>query len=144
MTLADYLASFRGRRWQPGVFDCGVFMADWVCQVCGRDPIADVRGSYRTEAQFQQILASEGGFLKSCARRMAAVGMRRTRTPHHGDLMVVMAPFDLVGDVIQRRPTGAIGVSKTMRAVITSDRGLVIADDAALPALRAWSFPCLT
>jgi hypothetical protein len=49
MTLSDYLDLLRSRRWQPGILDCGVFMADWVLQVCGRDPIADVRGSYTTE-----------------------------------------------------------------------------------------------
>jgi hypothetical protein len=138
-TLADYLASLRKRRWQPGILDCGVFMADWAILRCGRDPIADVRGTYSTEEQFQIILGREGGFLNSCRKRMNAIGMRRTRNPAEGDLMAVMAPYALLGGEIQSRPTGAICVNQAMRAVVTSDLGIVIADSSRLPMVRAWS-----
>jgi hypothetical protein len=138
--LSDYLASLRKRKWQPGLLDCGVFMADWVRLVCGRDPIADVRGTYSTEEQFDSILEYEGGFLASCRKRLSAVGLRRTRSPQAGDIMVVKAPYRVVGGEIQRRPTGAICVSGNSRAVITSDIGIVIAGNHDLPALRAWTF----
>src|SRR6266403_456887 len=91
--LADYLASLRQRRWQPGVLDCGVFMADWVMLLCGRDPIADVRGSYRSEKQFLRIVRREGGFEAACAARLARVGFSETEFPIAGDLMTVLAPF---------------------------------------------------
>lgn len=137
--LAEYLATLRNRKWQPGSLDCGVFMADWIVACGCRDPIADVRGSYSTEEQFQRILDREGGFLSSCRKRMIAIGMRRTRSSSEGDLMAVMAPYALVNGEIQRRPTGAICVSNTMRAVVTSDLGVVIAGDDALPTLRIWT-----
>ena len=138
-SLAEYLAGLRQRRWQPGVLDCGVFMADWVVQFCGRDPIADVRGTYATERQFLRIVRREGGFQAACAERLARVGFREAATPRAGDLMAVLAPFAQRRGKILRRPTGAITVNEAMRAVITSDLGVVIADAAVLPTLKAWT-----
>jgi hypothetical protein len=138
--LADYLASLRRRRWQPGILDCGVFMADWVKQVCGVDPIADVRGTYSTEKQFLRIIRSEGNFEKSCAARLEAAGFMPTQQPNAGDIMTVLAPYAVRKGKIQRRPTGAICVSDRMRAVLTSDLGVVIAGNDHLPMIRAWTF----
>ena len=138
--LSDYLASLRGRRWQPGELDCGVFMADWVLKVCGRDPIADVRGTYSSERQFLRIVRREGGFERACAARLAAVGFRETGTPAAGDITTVLAPYAQRRGKIQRRPTGAICVSTAERAVITSDMGVVISGDEALPVINAWTF----
>lgn len=138
--LSDYLASFRNRKWQPGILDCGVFMADWVMKVCGRDPIADVRGMYSTERQFLRIVRSEGGFENACAVRLRAVGFREANSPMPGDIMTVMAPYAVRKGKVQTRPTGAICVSSAMRAVITSDIGVVIAGDDHLPMLKAWTF----
>ena len=137
--LADYLASLRQRRWQPGVLDCGVFMADWVMIVCGHDPIADVRGTYATEKQFLRIVRREGGFEAACAARLARVGFCETMSPRAGDLMTVLAPFAQRRGKILRRPTGAIADNETLRAVITSDLGVVIANEAALPTLKVWT-----
>lgn len=137
--LGDYLASFANRRWEPGTLDCGVFMADWVRHLCGRDPIADVRGTYSTTEEFDRIVEGEGGFIRACASRLRAVGFSRTRNHRAGDIAVVQAPFDFVDGKIRRRPTGAICVSDKMRAVITSDLGIVIATDDRLPMLRAWT-----
>lgn len=137
--LADYLASLRHRRWRPGQLDCGVFMADWVVALCGRDPIADVRGTYTTEKQFLRIVRREGGFEVACAARLMRAGFRETGAAAAGDLMTVLAPFARRRDRILRRPTGAIAVSETLRAVITSDLGVVIADQVALPTLKVWT-----
>jgi len=140
MTLADYLASLSRRRWQPGVLDCGVFMADWAV-VCGRpDPIADVRGSYSSERAFLRILRREGGFQASCAARLARIGAVAAISPSAGDFAVVLAPYAVKGGRIMRRPTGALCVSATRRAVITSDLGVVIAGETELPLVAAWTF----
>lgn len=139
MTLPDYLASLRQRRWRPGILDCGVFMADWVIQLCGRDPIMDVRGTYSTEKHFQRILRDEGGLQAACAARLGAIGFRKTSVATAGDVMAVLAPYAIHLGAIQRMPTGAICVSETMRAVVTSDLGVVIADEIALPTLSAWT-----
>lgn len=142
--LADYLASLRARRWQPGVLDCGVFMADWVMALCGRDPIADVRGSYATEKQFLRIVRHEGGFVASCGARLTRVGFVETLQPRAGDLCAVLAPYASRRGKLQRRPTGAICVDAVRRAVVTSDLGIVIAGEAALPLLKAWMVEMMT
>lgn len=136
--LSDYLASMRARRWQPGVLDCGVFMADWVWQITGTDPIADVRGRYESEKQFLRILRREGGFEAAVKRRLEGCGFAEVPKPVAGDIAVVLAPYATRRGKLQRRPTGAIAVDHERRAVITSDLGLVISDYWRLPLLRAY------
>jgi hypothetical protein len=137
--LSDYLASLRLRRWSPGGLDCGVFVADWARQVCGRDPIADLRGTYASERQFLRILRREGGFVNSFTMRMSALGYVETATPQGGDVAVVLAPY-LRNGSIARRPTGAICSGRDWRSVVTSDAGLVIARGALLPLVRAFHY----
>jgi hypothetical protein len=139
-SLADYLASLRHLKWQVGVLDCGVLMADWALKVCGRDPIADIRGAYSSERGFLRIIRREGGFEACCAARLGAIGYVETAAPRAGDLVAVSAPYAERRGKVQRRPTGAIAVSEAMRAVITSDLGIVIAGDDRLPLLKAWTF----
>ena len=138
VSLKAYLAALVDRRWRPGALDCGVFMADWVRLVRGVDPIADVRGSYSTEREFRRILRREGGFVNSCAVRLARAGYAPTEAPAAGDLAIVLAPFAVRGGKILRRPTGAICVSEKLRAVMTSDLGVVIADNKLLPVIKAY------
>jgi hypothetical protein len=140
MKHAEYLASMRGRRWRPGTLDCGVFMADWVRERMGADPIADVRGTYNSERQFLRILRREGGFEASCAARLAAAGWRETMNPKSGDVILVMAPYAVRRGTTQRRPTGGLFAGLDMHAVITSDMGLVVAKGALLPLVKAWTF----
>ena len=140
MTLAEYLRSMRDRRWKPGTLDCGVFMADWVRERMGVDPIADVRGTYDSERQFLRILRREGGFEASCAARLKAVGWKETKIPKAGDVIVVMAPYAVRRGETQRRPTGGLFVGTDMHAVMTSDLGLVVVKKELLPLIRAWTF----
>jgi hypothetical protein len=136
--LNEYLGSIGERPWQPGVLDCGIFIADWVKILTGIDPIADVRGTYSSEEEFDRILDREGGFLKSCSKRIRRVGFVRTMTAEVGYPAVVMAPFRFNGLEVDRRPTGAICVTTNLRAVITSDMGVVIAGNDRLPLVRAF------
>lgn len=136
--LNEYLGSLSRKVWHPGVLDCGVFLADWVRMVWAIDPIADVRGSYTTEAELDQILDGEGGFLKSCSKRLRRAGFVRTMTAEIGYPAVVMAPFAIEGADILKRPTGAICVTTELRAVITSDMGVAIAGNDQLPLVRAF------
>lgn len=137
--LSQYLARLAGRRWQFGAFDCAVFMADWVIVLTGVDPIADVRGRYHNERQFLRIVRAEGGFERATAARLAAVGFTETAQPATGDILTVLAPYGMRKGKIQRRPTGAICINHMMRAVATSDIGIVIADNARLPLRTAWT-----
>ena len=114
-------------------------MADWVNLICGIDPIADVRGSYSTKAEFDSIVTNEGGFLRSSAARLRRAGFVRTRNPSAGDIAIVLAPA-LDGEMVVREPTGSICVDAERRAVVTSDMGIVIAGGRALPTLRVWTY----
>ncbi|MDB5610375.1 MAG: hypothetical protein JWP25_7275 [Bradyrhizobium sp.] len=140
LSLAEYLASLRKKRWQPGILDCGVFMADWVMHLTGRDPIADVRGTYSSRREYRAIVRSEGGLLMASASRLLAAGLCETERVKAGDVLVVNAPFAVRFGKILCRPVGAICVSENQRAVVTSDIGLVIAGRMSLPTLRAWTF----
>ena len=133
--LSEYLASISGRRWRPGVLDCGMFMADWVIRCGFADPISDIRGTYRSAAEFNDIIEREGGFLDCADARLTSVGLRAGVAPQPGDIIAVNAPYASG----LRRPTGAIAVDTDRRAVLTLDKGLVIASGNELPILRTWS-----
>jgi len=59
--LAATIESARRRRFAWGVHDCGLFVADVCLALTGRDPIADLRGRYRTPASAWRALVREGG-----------------------------------------------------------------------------------
>jgi len=136
MQLSDYLAGVTRRRFAYGELDCCTLMADWLMQCGFADPMADRRGFYATREQFTALIESEGGIIKSCRRRFAALGLRRTRRPVAGDVCLVRAPVraDASGGVVWG-PTGAIAVSDRLRAVITVDLGLL---GAELEIVQAW------
>lgn len=134
--LADYLAGIARRRFSYGGLDCCTFMADWLMH-CGRpDAMADRRGAYATRNDYEALIGDEGGFVRSCRRRFAAVGLRRTSRPAAGDVCLVRSPV-LVGEAgsVVWAPTGAIAVSDRLRAVVTIDLGLVVDD---LSIVQAW------
>jgi hypothetical protein len=138
--LTDYFASVIARQWGYGTLDCSIFMADWVSERIGIDPMPDRRGNYSTEAEYRKLLKTEGGIIASCISRFTAIGMRETLEPKAGDVMLVSAPFAVRRGQVLRRPTGAICASATHHAVVTGDIGLVIADRGVLPMIRAWTF----
>lgn len=133
--LADYLSEVTQRRWQPGTLDCCTFMADWLIRLGYPDPMADRRGSYASKREYQRMLACESGIVPSCTKRFALIGLRETCEPNVGDIALVMAPV-VVGNGYVFGTVGAICLSNVKRAVVTPDRGLVIAD---MPTLRAWN-----
>lgn len=115
-------------------------MADWIRLVSGRDPIADRRGGYVSTEEYRELLRGEGGFVAACTARAVAAGLRETDVPTAGDVMLVRAPVAMANGRIHRLPIGAICVSETMRAVVSIDRGIVIAGNDALPMIKAWTF----
>jgi hypothetical protein len=140
LTLPDYLDEVARRPFKPGSLDCAIFMADWIMRVTGRDPIADKRGAYSTADQYRELLKAEGGIVKACHARALATGLHETDNPKAGDPMLVNAPIEVGERRVIRIPVGAICVSDAMRAVVTIDRGLVIAGADVLPTIRAWTF----
>src|SRR3954469_19750766 len=116
MELSDYLGAAIRRRFAYGDFDCCTFMADWLMRCGLPDAMADRRGSYATRAEYQALIAGEGGIVRSCRRRFAALGLKRVRQALPGDVCLVRAPI-LAGDdgAVVYGPTGAIAVSEQLR-----------------------------
>lgn len=138
--LKRYFAELGRRRWQPGVLDCATLVADWAMLRGLADPIADLRGRYGNERQFMRIIRREGGLRACSAARLAAIGMVEASAPQRGDILLVEAPYAVRRGQVQRRPTCAIAADADVRAVITSDRGLVLARESMLPTLAVWAF----
>ena len=72
--LADLVEA---RRYAPvvwGVHDCAMFAADAVLEITARDPLAQWRGAYATEAEGEAITAPAGGFAPFMAAAFAAFG----------------------------------------------------------------------
>lgn len=139
--LKRYFAEVGRRRWQPGVLDCAILVADWAVLRGRPDPIADLRGRYHSERQFMRIIRREGDLLACSATRLARSGLVQIDgVPQSGDVLLVSAPYALRHEKIQRRPTCALAVDASVRAVVTSDRGLMLARDLFLPTLAVWRF----
>lgn len=128
--LSEYLETVTRRR-----IDCCVLMADWLVANGFPDPMADRRGTYSTKREYLRMLRSEGGLLASCLKRFSGIGLSETSDPGCGDLAVVIAPIWIKGGRPVTGQTGAICLSKTMRAVIASDASLA---GAELLTIRAW------
>lgn len=62
------------RDWRKQRYDwsepCGIFMADCVVAVAGRDPLADVRGRLLTKRDWAAWLRREGGKVAALTRRV--------------------------------------------------------------------------
>ena len=56
-----------------GTQDCALFAADSVQACTGIDPAADVRGTYNTAAQAQQVLQANGGLVGLAIARLGPV-----------------------------------------------------------------------
>lgn len=140
MTLPDYFASIAKRRWRYGDLDCSTFISDWA-MMCGfADPMKDLRGRYSDQKSYLRLVRAEGGFLKACGERLEAIGLRPATSPKSGDLLVVQAPYAVRRGQTQRRPTGALAADASRVAIVTPDKGLVIADQTALPIINVWTF----
>lgn len=46
--LDGFLADYDNRAYEPGSFDCALFVSDWILAITGEDPAADYRGCYST------------------------------------------------------------------------------------------------
>lgn len=128
--LAVYLSEVSGQKFSPGKMDCAILMSDWLVRCGLADPIADLRGNYRSERDYLKIWAREGGFIACCTTRLERIGMVKTDQPRAGDVSIALTPH----------PVGAICLDNDMRAVI-SDGGLVIAQSRFVKSLIAWTIP---
>lgn len=86
-----------------GVFDCCLYMADWVLDQTGIDPAPHLRGTYASEEECDALLAREGGLLATVERCAAVAGLHRAaiEVPGNVGLIVVGTArgHDLVGAI---------------------------------------------
>ncbi|MGO6999020.1 DUF6950 family protein [Rhizobium leguminosarum] len=75
--LADFVAAQNCRRWQPGVVDCSLALADWAIWLGRPDPAPHLRGRYDSEEGFRRIIETEGGLLPVIENCVARIGGRR-------------------------------------------------------------------
>lgn len=135
VNLAAYLDGVSRRRWQYGTLDCCTFMADWL-MACGcADPMRGRRGTYATYREYRTAIRSEGGLVRSCARRFAAIGLQEVDTARPGDVALVLAPSQ-IGRRVVMVATGGICVSPDMRVIVATDVSLV---GAKLDTIKVWS-----
>lgn len=87
--LDGFLERATARRFQWGVHDCALFVADWAIATRGADPAAKWRGRYRTERGAFAIIRAAGGLEALLDAGLAAIGGVRTEAPVRGDVGIV-------------------------------------------------------
>lgn len=58
--LDNYVEASRSREFEWGELDCVTFAANWKCLATGVDPIAEWRGTYKTERQALALIVRLG------------------------------------------------------------------------------------
>ena len=126
--FAEQLVAFTSARrmlpYQPGTHDCVTTAADWVLEIRGTDPIADIRGSWDSAEGAAAALEAQGGLI-------AAMDARFTRKPkakaERGDLLLVK---DAAGQPSLAICVGAHGWSPgPTEALLTPMRHVMLAWD---------------
>jgi hypothetical protein len=109
MMLEEYIRL--PHRWQWGFTDCTLFAADWVVEVTGKDPGADLRGTYFDADGAAAILRAAGGAERLVGGKLSALGFQRVQTPRDGDIGMVLAltGFDAGGVEVKEIPAIKFG-----------------------------------
>jgi len=109
MTLEEYVRL--PHRWQWGYTDCTLFVADWVVEATGKDPGAELRGTYFDRTGAAAILRDAGGAERLVSEKLSALGFHRVETPRDGDVGMVLAltGFDAGGAKMKDIPAIRFG-----------------------------------
>ncbi|MER8959296.1 hypothetical protein [Mesorhizobium sp. M0701] len=112
MTLEQYIRLPHRWRWGGmGGEDCTTFCAAWVAAVTGKDPAAELRGTYVDADGAGAVLRAAGGVERLVGSRLAALGLHRVQRPQDGDIGIVsaMTGFDAAGMVVKHIPAIRFG-----------------------------------
>ena len=98
-------------KWQWSYCDCTLFVADWVVEATGKDPAADLRGTYHTAEEAEAILQAHGGAHGLVEARLRPLGFMRVLKPSDGAIGIVRAAtgFDAGGLVVKDIPAIKFG-----------------------------------
>lgn len=119
--VSEFIRRTGGDPWRWGQTDCALWPASLVAEITGRDPAADLRGTYDTAFGCRQVLLRAGG-LAGLSRRLMA-GFRT------GETETGVAVARLEGQVL-------CGVLRGGRLVIKTDGGVRMTRDFTL--LTGW------
>lgn len=134
--LAAFLRRAAARPFAWGEFDCCLFFADWLVELAGVDPAAELRGRYSTEREMRRLVKAAGGLVRLVDECMAGVGWRQTAAPQRGDIGLVRVGLKAWRGRLVMVPTGAIAVSDELWAIKTAEPGRVTV--ARFPLVQAW------
>ncbi|MER8532125.1 hypothetical protein NKH61_05135 [Mesorhizobium sp. M1005] len=107
MTLEQYIRQPHRWRWGGmGGEDCTTYCAAWVFEATGKDPAADLRGTYSTYEDAEAVLQAAGGVESLVAAKLGALGFQRVQQPQDGDIGIVrtLTGFDADGLVVRDIP----------------------------------------
>ncbi|MER9056414.1 hypothetical protein [Mesorhizobium sp. M0910] len=107
MTLEEYIRLPHRWRWGGmGGEDCTTFCAGWVLARTGKDPAADLRGTYFDADGADAVLRAAGGVGALVGAKLGALGFQRVQQPHDGDIGIIsaMTGFDAAGMVVKHIP----------------------------------------
>ncbi|CAH2399246.1 conserved hypothetical protein [Mesorhizobium ventifaucium] len=107
MTLEEYIRLPHRWRWGGmGGDDCTTFCAGWVVEATGKDPAADLRGTYFDAAGAEAVLRAAGGVESLAGAKLMALGFRRVTEPQDGDIGIIRAltGFDADGLAVKDIP----------------------------------------
>lgn len=128
--LNAFLDKSARRRFEWGVCDCMLEVADWLDRACGTDIANEWRGTYSTE---EEAYARLGGDLVTAMRAEAARrGLTEAAEPQFGDIGIVLPPG-------QDKPLGAILMPSGRWRMLTQ-AGIALTADVTV--LVAWALPC--
>ncbi len=127
--LAGFIEARRSRPFEWGANDCCLFAADWVALATGKDPAADLRGTYSTALSAQRIVADAGGL----AQLVEAALHRHGFSP-------VVATLAARGDLIVRDSGqgDCVGVVLGAQSAFVGAEGLAFAATNEQTDSRFW------
>lgn len=88
-TFEGFRAAYEQKPWCPGQVDCCLFLASWAIWLGHRDPAQHLRGTYDTEAGFQDIIAMAGGVVPVVERCALSINAKRLQRPLCGSIGVI-------------------------------------------------------
>jgi hypothetical protein len=125
--LADYLRRQAALPFAFGKSDCCLYLAGWVMERCGVDPMAYCRGGYADERGAGELLSGYGGLPRAVGRALRRSGLPMTRDPRPSDIAVV-----------ELRGIAACAIRTERRWALRMDDGMALLPLDRVRVIAAW------